>query len=85
MRAFIAIDLPTEIKQALAKLRDKLKTCGADVKWVEAENLHLTLKFLGEVSEGKIGTVQGIIAGVAQSHPAFNLSIASIGAFPSAR
>ena len=51
MRTFIAIELPKEIKEYLARVQNKLKASGADVKWVEPANIHLTLKFLGEIDE----------------------------------
>ena len=55
IRAFIAIELPQEIKVELAHLTDKLKH-GHErtVKWVNAEGIHLTLKFLGNIPQGKV-------------------------------
>ncbi|OGX43785.1 MAG: 2'-5' RNA ligase [Omnitrophica WOR_2 bacterium RIFCSPLOWO2_12_FULL_51_8] len=84
MRAFIAIDLPAEIKQALSKLQDGLKLSGADVKWVEPKNIHLTLKFLGEITEESTAKIHGIIAAAAAVNPLFQARIAALGAFPSA-
>ena len=49
MRTFIAIELPKVILDSLALLEERLKNTEADVKWVEPRNIHLTLKFLGEV------------------------------------
>ena len=51
MRTFIAIELSREIKEYLIQIQSHLKYSGADVKWVFPENIHLTLKFLGEIAE----------------------------------
>ncbi|MBI4563947.1 MAG: RNA 2',3'-cyclic phosphodiesterase [Planctomycetes bacterium] len=51
MRAFLAIPLDAELRPRVARTIDNLRTSGADVSWVRPENLHLTLKFLGEVPE----------------------------------
>ena len=57
MRIFIAIELPPNTKEALARLQERLKTAGADVKWVRPHNIHLTLKFLGEANEKKLDKI----------------------------
>ncbi len=49
IRSFIAVELPAEVKQGLAGLQAKLKAGGKQVKWVEPENMHLTLQFLGDI------------------------------------
>ena len=55
IRAFIAIELPDQIKASLSQLQDTLKKSrSASVKWVDTEGIHLTLKFLGNVDEGEI-------------------------------
>lgn len=82
MRTFIAIELPKEIKDALARLQEQLKISAADVKWVEPNNIHLTLKFLGEVDDKKIGEVGKIIEDIAKGERPFQARISSIGAFP---
>lgn len=82
MRAFIAIELPQEIKDYFKNLQDKLKTCGADVKWVEPVNIHLTLKFLGEISEPQTKEIIKIMGNVSSAKPAFDITLGSLGAFP---
>jgi len=47
IRAFIAIELPNNVKEFLEETSSRLKKCGADVKWVRTSGIHLTLKFLG--------------------------------------
>ena len=57
LRTFIAIQLDREIQESLRGIQDHLQKSGADVKWVKPENIHLTLKFLGDVAEEKINDV----------------------------
>lgn len=82
MRTFIAIGLPQKIIDTLSKLQLGLKDTGADVKWVEPENIHLTMKFLGEIDEGTKEKVVDIIRKVAAQNPAFTAAISTFGAFP---
>jgi len=82
MRTFIAIELPKEIRDSLANLQDKLKSTGADVKWVEPNNIHLTLKFLGEIDDQKLDKITSILENIAKDKSSFHSCISSIGAFP---
>jgi RNA 2',3'-cyclic 3'-phosphodiesterase len=52
-----------------------------DLKWVEPNNIHLTLKFLGEISDEQVAEVGEIANTVAQAHQKFNLDIESVGSF----
>lgn len=82
MRTFIAIDLIDENKSALTKLQDELKQARADVKWVEPVNIHLTLKFLGEVTDEYVGKVKEALDKTAAGFKPFEISLSGIGAFP---
>lgn len=82
MRTFIALELPAEIKSRLASLQEKLKVSRADVKWVNPENLHLTLKFLGEASEEQAEKITLLIRETAGNNNPFRMQIKTIGAFP---
>ena len=82
MRTFIAIDLTDEIKDELAQLQARLKYSGADVKWVAKDNIHLTLKFLGEVPDEKIEKVSSELDMAAKETKQFEMTINDIGAFP---
>jgi len=83
MRSFIAISLPPPIQTYLTQLQDELKAAGADVKWVEPANIHLTLKFLGEINEQILGKVNTAMRETCAGMKPFALSLASLGAFPS--
>lgn len=82
MRAFIAIELSDEIRTCLAQIQSHLKYSGADVKWVEKDNVHLTLKFLGEIPEEKLQQVIAALEIVAEEFSPFEIGIKDIGAFP---
>lgn len=82
MRVFIAIELPDKIKDSLGNLQEQLKKAEADVKWVKPENIHLTLKFLGEVDDEKLKRISGAIEEAACENHSYKIRIHSLGAFP---
>jgi 2'-5' RNA ligase len=65
VRAFVALELSGEIRARLAEARGVLKECRARLTWVEPENIHITVKFLGEVEDQKIPPVKAALAPVA--------------------
>lgn len=83
MRAFIAIDLPEDARAALAKFQDQLKPCGADVAWVKPDNIHLTLKFLGDITDEQKDAMAAELARIAAQTPAFTMELGEVGVFPS--
>jgi RNA 2',3'-cyclic 3'-phosphodiesterase len=85
MRTFIAIEIPSEIKSALAALQMKLGRAGADVSWTKTENLHLTLNFLGEVDEKRIVEVEKACVSLAAEFQPFTLNLNDTGVFPNTR
>ncbi len=85
IRTFIAIDIPTELREALREMISELKRTPADIKWVKPEAVHLTLKFLGEITPPEVQSVFTVMEEVAANHRPFALSSASKGAFPSFR
>jgi len=82
VRTFIAIDLEPGLKTALQGLIRILKTAGADVRWAQANGLHLTLKFLGEIDEEKAVVVKRTLHEVAGRQASFPLRLEGMGAFP---
>jgi 2'-5' RNA ligase len=83
IRAFIAVELPWELKQELAALETQLKKNSPPVvKWVDPESIHITLKFLGETSDAVIDelllAMEESVAGVSP----FKLEVGKLGAFP---
>ena len=82
LRCFIAIELPDSVKSSLVKLQDELKNCGADVRWVNTDNMHLTLKFLGNIKEEIVKKIIDAMKKVCGNYNAFSLEIKGIGTFP---
>jgi len=87
LRTFIAIDIPPAIQKSIQLQTNNLrKTIGdSTVRWVPVHNIHLTLKFLGDVSPADVETLTQILRTQADSHPAFNLQFNGLGFFPSSK
>ena len=86
VRSFIAIELPAEVKSGLAQLQVQLKTGKQPaVKWVDPYSIHLTLKFLGNISLDKVSEITKVIEVSAQGTPPFHLEVKNLGAFPNLR
>jgi 2'-5' RNA ligase len=85
MRCFIAIDIPEDIRAELAGLQKKLAggvdIHQGDVKWVELESMHLTLKFLGEIPDNQIVEVCHIVKDVASRYQEFDFAVREAGSF----
>jgi 2'-5' RNA ligase len=84
MRTFIAIELDKTIKDTLSALIQKLDKGGRNIRWVKPQGMHLTLKFLGEVSEDKITEVKSVLGSIAKDYSRFPLSLKGTGTFPPA-
>ncbi len=83
IRAFIAIELPPELKQELTVLETQLKKNSPPViKWVDPASIHITLKFLGDISDTIIDKLLLGMAESAAGIPPFELATRQLGAFP---
>lgn len=82
VRAFIAIDPPATVKDFLGTLSRELQRSDANVKWVRPESIHITLKFLGEISFDCIPQLEQILPSVFSSQLPIQLSVRGIGSFP---
>jgi 2'-5' RNA ligase len=58
VRLFVALEIPSAVRENLAALIRKLRAVAPQAKWVRAENLHVTLKFIGEVPETKLEAIR---------------------------
>lgn len=87
IRAFIAIELPQEIQERLNQIINRLKEQMGDVpvRWVDPENIHLTLKFLGDVSVTNIQVLQELLYAEVNSYKPMVISVGGLGAFPKLR
>jgi len=86
IRSFIAIELPEEAKEGLARLRKELERHEHKfVKWVDSQGIHLTLKFLGNIHSKRVAEITKAIEEAAKGIPPFHLEISGLGAFPNLR
>ena len=83
MRAFLAIELPHEVTSALADLNQRLASLRVQgLRLVRPEGTHVTLKFLGDISEEQTYGISSAVSSVARVHRTFVLRLAAAGAFP---
>ncbi len=82
VRLFVALIFPDEIKAALGRLIYDLLPKSQGIKWVEPHNIHLTLKFIGEISEKKVERIIDAIGDVLTGRAKFEGHIAGCGGFP---
>jgi RNA 2',3'-cyclic 3'-phosphodiesterase len=84
LRSFIAVEIPVEIQSAIAQsIAPLIKTLPKPlIRWVDPQNVHLTLKFLGDVSSANLVRLAEAIKVEAASHEIFSMSVGGIGAFP---
>ena len=82
IRTFVAVDVTEAVRERAAQLIEELRSCGGDIKWVEPHNMHLTLKFLGDVPETEVNSVCRAVVQAAADLPPFSISVQGVGAFP---
>jgi len=82
IRTFICIELSEDLREKVWNYLGLLRDIRTGVKWVEPKNLHLTLKFLGDISEDKVNSVVNVVEMFAKELKPFTLSFSRIGAFP---
>lgn len=81
-RLFIAMPLPQPVETGLGRLLGRLRPKSRNVKWVPAENIHLTIKFLGDTDRSLIPRIISAINSVATSYQPFETELDLVGAFP---
>ncbi len=85
IRTFIGVDIGKPIRDRAVALQETLARLGTDIKWVEPENLHVTLLFLGEVDDREVPAVCRAVAEETQKHSPFTMFIEGAGCFPTPR
>lgn len=84
MRLFTAINLPDDVRRGIWDAAEPLRSVSYPVKWVDPDGIHLTLKFLGEVGDGRMPEIVAGMQAAAAGARQFRLPIEGFGAFPSA-
>jgi len=87
LRAFIAVEIPSEIHKAIEKVTAPLRgALGSSlVRWVPTDNVHLTLKFLGDISPANVEMLSQMLSVEAGQHTAFEIQFGRLGVFPNPR
>jgi 2'-5' RNA ligase len=85
VRTFICIEIPDSIKERIDRLQDTLRQLDAQVSWTKPANIHLTLKFLGDVEASRIQRVSEALDRAATGISPFEVEIGGTGCFPSPR
>src|SRR6266849_4275569 len=81
MRLFVALAIPAAVREKLAELLGSLRTVSPQTRWVRPENLHVTLKFIGEIPETKLDAIQSALAAVRSDQPVA-IDFRGLGFFP---
>ena len=84
-RIFLAVFPPAEIQRVAHSLGEKLRVPNDGVSWVKSDNLHYTLRFIGDVGADGTRRVAESAAAAAAKHRAFDAEVGGLGAFPNAR
>lgn len=84
-RCFIAIEIPADTKRRLNDLTAQLRAVGVRASWVRGDNVHLTLRFLGNISPAECSAVESELAATCERISPFHLTASGCGAFPNAR
>jgi 2'-5' RNA ligase len=85
IRAFIAVKMPAETMAAITDVQDLLRSQRLNIKWVRPQSIHLTLKFLGNISPEIVPQISEVIAKVATGEQPIDLAAKGIGVFPTIR
>lgn len=87
LRAFIAIELPPHLQEAVEKQTARLRqTLGSEsIRWVPPQNMHLTLKFFGDIAASHVDFLKQLLTQAANSHKQFDLQIGGIGSYPNSK
>jgi 2'-5' RNA ligase len=84
MRLFMALAIPAEVRESLASLIRALRIVDAKPKWIHPDNLHITLKFIGEAPPEKLSAIGDALAGVRTAEQV-KLEFRDVGFFPNER
>jgi len=83
IRTFIAVKLPETVLAAIGRVQERMAACGLNVRWVATGNIHLTLKFLGEVDEDEVDAIAAVLTEAVHGFAPLRLAAAGVGVFPS--
>ncbi len=82
IRVFVALEMDNRIQIRLDEIQEELKKSGVSIRWVKPENIHLTLKFLGQITSGQTEQIKRALGKTAKTKKPFFISLGKLGAFP---
>ncbi len=82
IRAFIAVRISDDQRDRVAEVLDRLSSHDVRVKWVDPKNMHITLKFLGDMAEENLPAIFDAIEDALQESRRFEMKLAGLGQFP---
>jgi len=85
LRTFLAIDLPSDMHKTIAQKQECLRRQLPHINWVKSENLHITLKFLGDTPEMKINDLKQVVQQAVKNISPFVITVRGFGVFPDKR
>ncbi|MEZ4526277.1 MAG: RNA 2',3'-cyclic phosphodiesterase [Desulfobacterales bacterium] len=85
IRAFIAFHLPEDVQNHIRERQDHLRSCQLHLRWVAPENIHLTLKFLGDINPDDTERIAQAMSQAVQNTSLLHLGAKGIGVFPNMR
>jgi len=85
IRAFIAVNLAAPVIEEIAKVRSVLQEAESDIRWARLEGLHLTLKFLGDISRNQVGPILAALGEAVDKQSPLRIMAQGLGAFPHLR
>jgi 2'-5' RNA ligase len=85
IRSFLAFELPVGIKKTVGEVAGEIRQSGLYARWVKAENIHLTMVFLGNVKTEEIDSIEKKIGNVCPEYGSFDIALKGAGCFPNSR
>lgn len=84
-RLFVAIEIGDGERRALGRIQSRLRRLLPSVRWVKPDTIHLTLRFIGDTEESRVGNAADALACAAAGCAPFDFTLRGVGAFPDAR
>ena len=85
MRTFVAVPVPDTVRKQVTLFLEEYRSKRLPVKWVTRENLHITVKFLGEIDEKMKDRIAAVLQEVCRRHHGFEVGFSGVGCFPDPR
>ena len=85
IRSFLAFELPVDIKKTVVRALGEIGHSGLDARWVKAENIHLTVVFLGNIKTEDIEGIKEEVRNVCPEYGSFDIALKGVGCFPNKR